>query len=253
MPSGESCLPLRFTTGSVSRDPERFHLSGSRDTDPAVGLKGTERSPDGNRISRRVLVRLVRPASSAAMAGPQNLFCLDQRRGSRWRAAWKATQQGMRRWMQARMGSRLRDRKRSLKLQAANDRIDEDFLMRARARPFGFFRPWPALENLSGRKPRGLVGVYGESALGVGAEAAGEALPRGPVWAVCLFPLGVFGGCNRGRGRFAFFGRPAGPAGSRGCARRGRGSRSSMDWVNRDFVMLPVPGAAHGIAGPRHA
>ena len=49
---------------------------------------------------------------------------------------------------------------------------DEDFLMRARVQSFGLARLWPALENLSGRKPRGLGGVYGERALSVGLVTA---------------------------------------------------------------------------------
>ena len=44
---------------------------------------------------------------------------------------------------------------RSLKSKVLNVRIDEDFLMRAMVRAFSFVRVWPALENLSGRKPRG--------------------------------------------------------------------------------------------------
>ena len=54
----------------------------------------------------------------------------------------------------------------------ANRRFDEDFLMRARVQRLDWDRPWPALENLSGRKPRGLGATYGESAFSVGGEAA---------------------------------------------------------------------------------
>ena len=46
---------------------------------------------------------------------------------------------------------------------AANDGVDEDFPMRAGAQDLSLDRPRPALENLSGRKPRGLVTTYGES------------------------------------------------------------------------------------------
>lgn len=53
---------------------------------------------------------------------------------------------------------------------------DEDFLMRASAQLLFFARLWPALENLSGRKPRGLGGIYGERALWGGFEAAADAL-----------------------------------------------------------------------------
>ena len=59
---------------------------------------------------------------------------------------------------------------------AENVRVDEDCLMRAMVRGFGFARVWPALENLSGRKLRGLGGVYGKSALPVGSVAASGAL-----------------------------------------------------------------------------
>jgi len=57
-----------------------------------------------------------------------------------------------------------------------NVRFDEDFLMRASAQLLFFARLWPALENLSGRKPRGLGGIYGERALWGGFEAAADAL-----------------------------------------------------------------------------
>jgi len=59
---------------------------------------------------------------------------------------------------------------------AANGKNDADFLMRAGVQPFGLARPWPALENLSGRKPRGLGGVYGERVLPVWTLPATDAL-----------------------------------------------------------------------------
>ena len=59
---------------------------------------------------------------------------------------------------------------------AAKVSNDEDFLMRASAQLLFFARLWPALENLSGRKPRGLGGIYGERALWGGFEAAADAL-----------------------------------------------------------------------------
>lgn len=58
---------------------------------------------------------------------------------------------------------------------AAKVRFDEDFPMRARVQSFGLARLWPALENLSGRKPRGLVGIYGERVLSVGPVTAVDA------------------------------------------------------------------------------
>lgn len=45
---------------------------------------------------------------------------------------------------------------------------DEDFLMRARVRGFDLACVWSALENLSGRKPQGLGGIYGERVLRLG-------------------------------------------------------------------------------------
>lgn len=65
---------------------------------------------------------------------------------------------------------------RSLEQMAAKVSKDEDFLMRASAQLLFFARLWPALENLSGRKPRGLGGIYGERALWGGFEAAADAL-----------------------------------------------------------------------------
>ena len=65
--------------------------------------------------------------------------------------------------------------KLSFEKDAANAH-DEDFLMRASAQLLFFARLWPALENLSGRKPRGLGGIYGERALWGGFEAAADAL-----------------------------------------------------------------------------
>lgn len=62
---------------------------------------------------------------------------------------------------------------------AAKGSFDEDFLMRASVQPFGWARLWPALENLSGRKPRGLGDVYGQRALMGGRGAAADALLRG--------------------------------------------------------------------------
>ena len=56
--------------------------------------------------------------------------------------------------------------------RATNVGKDEDFSMRAVVRGIGLRCVLPALENLSGRKPRGLGKVYGESAKAVGVEAA---------------------------------------------------------------------------------
>ena len=58
----------------------------------------------------------------------------------------------------------------------ANVRSDEDFLMQANVQSFGLARLWPALENLSGRKLRGLSGPYGERALSVGSVTSMDAL-----------------------------------------------------------------------------
>ena len=72
--------------------------------------------------------------------------------------------------------SSLRPALRPFKKCAAKDQFDEDFLMRAMVHGFGLAGVWPALENLSGRKPRGLGSVYGERALFVGLVTAAVAL-----------------------------------------------------------------------------
>ncbi len=88
---------------------------------------------------------------------------------------------------------------------AAYVEIDEDFLMRARVCGCGLARGWPALENLSGRKPRGLGGIYGERALWAGFEAAADALFCG--LKVAVLPFGKRGcrGIGLVRCRFAPF------------------------------------------------
>jgi hypothetical protein len=48
--------------------------------------------------------------------------------------------------------------------------------MRASVHGFGWARLWPALENLSGRKPRELGGVYEERVLSFAPVAAKDAL-----------------------------------------------------------------------------
>ena len=57
-------------------------------------------------------------------------------------------------------------------LRARNVGCDEDSPMWARARGWSLGRPRPALENLSGRTPRGLVAAYPcpFEAAGVSAE-----------------------------------------------------------------------------------
>ena len=62
-----------------------------------------------------------------------------------------------------------------MEFSAANDRLDEGFSTRALARVIGWDCLWPALTNLSGRKPRGLGVVYGERASWVGSVPATEA------------------------------------------------------------------------------
>jgi hypothetical protein len=88
---------------------------------------------------------------------------------------------------------------------AAKVSKDEDFLMRARVQSFGLARLWPALENLSGRKPRGLGGVYGERALSVGLVTAADALLVRLKTAVCTFCPHVCLRSQLGRCQFAPF------------------------------------------------
>jgi hypothetical protein len=87
----------------------------------------------------------------------------------------------------------------------SNGGSDEDFLMRARVQSFGLARLWPALENLSGRKPRGLGGVYGERALSVGLVTAADALLVRLKTAVCTFCPYVCLRSQLGRCQFAPF------------------------------------------------
>ncbi|WP_420013262.1 hypothetical protein [Tateyamaria sp.] len=98
---------------------------------------------------------------------------------------------------------------------------DEDFLMRARVRGFDLAWRWPALENLSGRKPRGLGGIYGERALWAGFEAAADSLFFRSKVAVSAF---CKRGCPRiglGRCRFARFTRRPGSLRTRDFGRCG--------------------------------
>jgi len=77
--------------------------------------------------------------------------------------------------------------------------------MRARVLGFGLAWRWPALENLSGRKPRGLGGVYGERAVSVGLEATADTVFFRLKVAVSAFRKH---GClrfNLGRSRFTRF------------------------------------------------
>ena len=99
--------------------------------------------------------------------------------------------------------------------------LDEDFLMRARVRGFDLAWRWPALENLSGRKPRGLGGIYGERALWAGFEAAADSLFFRSKVAVSAF---CKRGCPRiglGRCRFARFTRRPGSLRTRDFGRCG--------------------------------
>ena len=65
---------------------------------------------------------------------------------------------------------------KAIRVDLRKDRVDDDFLMRAMVRPFGLDRLWPALENLSGRKPLGPCVAHGENALPVGSAAVSGAL-----------------------------------------------------------------------------
>ena len=104
---------------------------------------------------------------------------------------------------------------------AAKVRSDEDFLMRASARLLCLARLWPALENLSGRKPRGLGGVYGERVLSVGSVTASDALLFRLKVAVLAFRESVCPGFNPCCRWFAGFVRSAGSLSIRGFGRCG--------------------------------
>ena len=93
---------------------------------------------------------------------------------------------------------------------AAKVSNDEDFLMRARVQCFGLAGLWPALENLSGRKPRGLGSVYGESVLPFGFKAAADALVWGLKTVVFTFHQSVCLGFRPDRSRIAPFARLTG-------------------------------------------
>ena len=58
----------------------------------------------------------------------------------------------------------------------SDDRVDEGFSTRAIACGIGWVCVWPALTNLSGRKPRVLGAVYGERGLPAGSATATDAL-----------------------------------------------------------------------------
>lgn len=124
--------------------------------------------------------------------------------------------------------------------------------MRASARGFGWARLWPALENLSGRKPRGPGIVYGESAVPVGSVAISGALLgrlNGLRAVASPFHRSVCFGFNPGCWRFADFTRLSGSLRTKGFDRFGRANRSAMDGMNGHSVMRPVPLVERGIGG----
>lgn len=83
--------------------------------------------------------------------------------------------------------------KRTFVTNEAIDCIDEDFPMRVGVRGLSLDGSRPALENLSGRKPRGLVAAYGESGT-AWLAALSERWIGGLQWTAFLRPLrGIFG------------------------------------------------------------
>ena len=131
--------------------------------------------------------------------------------------------------------------KRSFMQEAADDRFYEDFPMRAVVRDLGLASVRPALENLSGRKPRGLEKVYGESAMAVWVEAVATPLPRRPKPWVCAFIPCFLGGCrgNRGVPTRSLWGFEA--PGTNEFGRSRRGNRSASAWMSGHGVMRPGP------------
>jgi len=142
---------------------------------------------------------------------------------------------------------------RTFERLAENVRVDEDFLMRARVQSFGLARLWPALENLSGRKPRGLGGVYGERALSIGlVTAAATFLVRLKTAVRTFCPLA----CLRSelvRCQFAPLTLFAGSLRTSDFGRCRRNNRIALGGMDGQSVMRPVSLVERGIEEPGRA
>lgn len=96
----------------------------------------------------------------------------------------------------------------------------------------------------------GVGGVYGESVLPVGFEAAADALVWGLKRVVFTFDWVVFLGFSPGCWRFAPFTRLPGSLRTKGFDPFGCANRSAMDEMNGHSVMRPVPLVERGIGEP---
>ena len=114
---------------------------------------------------------------------------------------------------------------RSLSPNAAKGGYDEGFSTRVLACGIGWVCVWPALTNLSGRKPRVLGAAYGERALSAGSVTATDAL----VWmmkaAASTFRRRIWPGFDPKRIRDAPFARLLRSLRTRWLGRFGRSNR----------------------------
>ena len=112
---------------------------------------------------------------------------------------------------------------------------------------FGLVRLWPALENLSERKPRGLGGIYGERVLSVGRVTTVDAVFFRLKLVVST--LGKRGDLRIGVGccRFAPLARLPGLLRTGGFGRCGWANRFVLDEIIGQLIMRPVSLVEHGI------
>jgi len=129
---------------------------------------------------------------------------------------------------------------RAFERLAENVRVDEDFLMRASAQLLFF-------AHLSGRKPRGLGGVYGERALSIGlVTAAATFLVRLKTAVRTFCPLA----CLRSelvRCQFAPLTLFAGSLRTSDFGRCRRNNRIALGGMDGQSVMRPVSLVERGI------